>query len=63
MGNLSPLLAVRNIEKTIAFYTDSLGFEMGMPFPNVDYPEYADLSKDGMVLMEIPVAEHGIKSK
>ncbi|WAI00159.1 VOC family protein [Methanogenium organophilum] len=62
MGILSPLLAARNMKKTIEFYTKSLGFEMGMLFPNVDQPEYADLSKDGMVLMFIPAEEHGINA-
>lgn len=47
-------------EKTIEFYTGSLGFEIGMVFPNAEQPEYADLSKDGMVLMVIPAGEHGI---
>jgi uncharacterized glyoxalase superfamily protein PhnB len=63
MGYLSPLLAVRNMKKTIDFYTNSLGFKLGMTFPSPDNPEYADLSKDGMVLMFIPAANHGIGSK
>lgn len=60
MGDLSPLFAVRDMLKTIEFYTKVLGFEMGMAFPNADHPKYADLSKDGMVLMVIPAGEHGI---
>lgn len=63
MGDLSPLLAVRNVKKTIEFYTSTLGFEMGMAFPNADNPEYADLSKDGMVLMVIPANDHGISAE
>ena len=60
MGYLSPLLAVRDMKKTIEFYRDVLGFEMGMVIPDADNPEYADLSKDGMVLMFIPAKDHGI---
>ena len=60
MGYLSPTLAVRNIKKTIEFYKNSLGFEMGMCFPDASNPEYADLAKDGMVLMFIPAENLGI---
>ncbi|GAI12369.1 unnamed protein product, partial [marine sediment metagenome] len=51
MGAISPTLAVRNVKQTIEFYKNSLGFKMGLAFPNADNPEYADLSKDGMALM------------
>ncbi len=60
MGYISPALAVRNMIQTIQFYRDSLGFKMGMTFPNADNPEYADLSKDGMVLMFISAENIGI---
>lgn len=63
MGHISPLLAVRDMKKTIKFYKDTLGFKVGMVFPDADNPEYADLSKDGMVLMFIPAKDHGIGSK
>jgi len=63
MGYLSPTLAVRNMKKTIEFYRDSLGFKLGMTFPDVNNPEYADLSRDGMVLMFIPAANLGIGSE
>ena len=63
MGYLSPLLAVRNMKKTIKFYKDTIGFKLGMVFPDAENPEYADLSKDGMVLMFIPAKDHGIGSK
>jgi len=63
MGYLSPLLAVRNMKETIEFYKNTLGFKMGMVFPDADNPEYADLSKDGMVLMFIPAKDHGIGSE
>jgi uncharacterized glyoxalase superfamily protein PhnB len=61
MGYVSPMLAVRNMKQTIEFYRDSLGFKMGMIFPDAVNPEYADLSKDGMVLMFIPTDNIGIK--
>jgi uncharacterized glyoxalase superfamily protein PhnB len=60
MGYLSPTLAVRDMKKTIDFYTKSLGFRLGMTFPSPENPEYADLSKDGMVLMFLPAANIGI---
>ena len=60
MGVLSPLLAVRNMKETIEFYKNSLGFKVGMCFPDANNPEYADISKDGMVLMFIPAENHGI---
>jgi uncharacterized glyoxalase superfamily protein PhnB len=63
MGVISPTLAVRNIKQTIQFYRDSLGFKIGMAFPDVDNPEYVDLSKDGMVLMLIPAKNVGIGAK
>ena len=63
MGYLSPTLAVRNMNLTIDFYVKSLGFKLGMTFPGPENPEYADLSKDGMVLMFIPAANCGIGSK
>jgi uncharacterized glyoxalase superfamily protein PhnB len=63
MGVISPTLAVRNMKQTIQFYKDSLGFKMGMAFPDADNPEYADLSKDGMVIMFIPAKNVGIGSK
>jgi uncharacterized glyoxalase superfamily protein PhnB len=60
MGYISPTLAVRNMKQTIQFYRDSLGFKVGMTFPDADNPEYAHLSKDGMVLMFIPAQNIGI---
>jgi uncharacterized glyoxalase superfamily protein PhnB len=51
------------MKKTIDFYTKSLGFKLGMCFPTPDNPEYADLSKDGMVLMFIPAKNIGIGSQ
>ena len=60
MSVISPLLAARNIKETIEFYKTSLGFKMGMAFPDANNPEYVDLSKDGMVLMFIPAENHGI---
>lgn len=63
MGVISPTLAVRNVKKTIEFYRDFLGFKLGICFPDINNPEYADLSKDGMSLMFIPVASLGIGSE
>ena len=63
MGYISPTLAVRNMKETIEFYKNSLGFKLGMCFPDADNPEYADLSKDGMALMFIPAQNLGIGDK
>ena len=63
MGYISTTLAVRNMKQTIEFYKNSLGFEMGMAFPDADNPEYADLSKDGMVIMFILTENIGIGSE
>ena len=63
MGYISPTLAVRNMKETIEFYQNSLGFKMGMAFPDVNNPQYADLSKDGMILMFIPAENIGIGSQ
>jgi len=60
MGTLSPTLAVRDMKKTIEFYRNQLGFELGMCFPDANDPEYADLTKDEVVLMLIPAADLGI---
>ena len=60
MGYLSPTLAVRDMKKTIEYYTESLGFKLGMTFPSPESPEYADMSKDGMVLMFLPAVNLGI---
>jgi len=60
MGYLSPTIAVRDMVSTIEFYRDQLGFKMGMAFPDVGSPEYADLSRDGMVLMFVPTRNCGI---
>ncbi|MEA3324325.1 MAG: hypothetical protein U9Q37_04205 [Euryarchaeota archaeon] len=62
MGTLSPLLAVRDMLTTIGFYRNSLGFTMGMAFPDTDNPQYADLSKDGMSLMSTTTESIGIGS-
>jgi len=63
MGYISPTLAVKDMKQTIEFYKNSLGFKVGMAFPDADNPEYVDLSKDGMVLMFIPTKNVGIGSK
>ena len=60
MGYLSPTLAVRDMKKTIEFYKNSLGFKMGMCFPDANNPEYADFSKDEMVLMFLPAKNVGV---
>ena len=60
MGYISPTLAVRDMKATLDFYTQALGFNVGMTFPTLDNPEYADISRDGMVLMFVPTKNLGI---
>jgi uncharacterized glyoxalase superfamily protein PhnB len=54
MGYISPTLAVNDMKRTIEFYENSLGFKLGICFPDINNPEYSDLSRDGLVLMFIP---------
>jgi len=60
MGVISPLLVTRNMEATIDFYQNILGFTLGVVFPDLDNAEYADLAKDGMSLMFVPAKNLGI---
>lgn len=60
MGKISPTLAVRDMKRTLEFYQESLEFKLGMVFPGIDNPEYADVSMDGMVLMFLPAINLGI---
>lgn len=63
MGSLSPTIGVRDMKRCLEFYRDLLGFKLGTVFPGADDLQtagYADLSKDGMVLMLIPAASTGI---
>jgi uncharacterized glyoxalase superfamily protein PhnB len=62
MGYISPTLAVRDMKATLDYYVNMLGFKAGMTFPSLDEPEYADISKDGMVLMFVPTKNLGITS-
>jgi len=63
MGTISPTLAVRDMKETIDFYKNTLGFKMGMAFPDANNPEYADLSRDGMIIMFVPIKNIGIGSE
>ena len=45
MGIISPTLAVINMKETVEFYKNSLGFKVGMCFPDANNPEYVDLSR------------------
>ncbi|NIS17056.1 MAG: bleomycin resistance family protein, partial [candidate division Zixibacteria bacterium] len=38
MGYISPTLAVRNMKETIEFYKNSLGFKVGLVFPDASNP-------------------------
>jgi uncharacterized glyoxalase superfamily protein PhnB len=56
MGYISPNLSVKDMKKTLDFYTKKLRFLTGMTFPNPDNPAYADVSRDGMTIMFTPAA-------
>ncbi|MDY6908050.1 MAG: VOC family protein [Chloroflexota bacterium] len=60
MGAMSVLLAVKDMKETLAFYTQVLGFEMGMVFPDAEGPEYADVARDGMQPMFVPCQNVGV---
>ena len=46
---LSPMLQVKDLQETISFYTDILGFTT----TNSSYPEFATLCRDGVQIMII----------
>jgi catechol 2,3-dioxygenase-like lactoylglutathione lyase family enzyme len=46
---VSPRLPIRDLERTIAFYEDVLGFEAGDPWPEDD-PTFVLMRRDGVVL-------------
>ena len=57
MGILSPLLATRDMKKTLEFYERVLSFKVGSVIPDAANPEeYADFSKDGMIIMFVPAS-------
>ena len=60
MGYISPLMAIRNMQNAIDFYKDILGFKVGLVVPTEEGIEYADVSKDGMVLMFVPTKNVGL---
>jgi catechol 2,3-dioxygenase-like lactoylglutathione lyase family enzyme len=49
---VSPRLPIRDLERTIAFYEDLLGFEAGDPWPEDD-PSFVLMRRDGVVLQFI----------
>jgi uncharacterized glyoxalase superfamily protein PhnB len=52
MGYLCPTLAAKDVGKTVEFYRDSLGFKAGDVLSDQEgNAVWADVSKDGMVLM------------
>ena len=63
MGIISPLLAARDMKETIEYYQKSLGFKVGMAYPNINNAEYVDLTKDGVVLMFIPATNMGVSGE
>ena len=57
MPEISPLLGVKDMKRTLDFYEDKLGFKLGMVVPNRESPEYADASRFDSVLMFQNVAD------
>ncbi|HVY88719.1 MAG TPA: VOC family protein [Hyphomonadaceae bacterium] len=49
---VSPRLPIRDLERTIAFYEDLLGFEAGDPWPEDD-PSFVLMRRDNVVLQFI----------
>jgi uncharacterized glyoxalase superfamily protein PhnB len=63
MGAISTTLVVRNAKETIELYRNTLGFKEGIALSKSNNPEYANLLKDGMVLMFLSAKNLGIGSE
>jgi catechol 2,3-dioxygenase-like lactoylglutathione lyase family enzyme len=50
MASISPFFIVSNVDRTIAFYRDRLGFETGFQPPDRD-PFFAILGRDGAQIL------------
>jgi catechol 2,3-dioxygenase-like lactoylglutathione lyase family enzyme len=52
---ISPMLAVANMDETVAFYCDVLGFSVVKKFP-----EYAIVERDGATIHFMPAADESV---
>ena len=50
VGSMLPMLAVEDVKKTLEFYDEKLGFEIGTVSPSRENPVFADVSKFGATL-------------
>ena len=57
MGSISPFFIVRNLQDTISFYRDKLGFEITFAAPEGE-PFFAILRRDGVQVFVKEIGEH-----
>lgn len=50
VGSMLPMLAVEDVKRTLEFYEEKLGFEIGTVTPSRENPMFADVSKFGATL-------------
>jgi len=50
IGSMLPMLAVEDVKRTLEFYEEKLGFEIGTVTPSRENPMFADVSKFGATL-------------
>ena len=51
IGNrIVPSLMVRDLDETLDFYVEKLGFEVSGRYPEVGEPDWAEVERDGVVL-------------
>lgn len=51
MSKLTPVLMVKDVKESIAFYNSVFGFETTITVPNEDAPAFAAITKDGVEIM------------
>ena len=52
---ISPMLAVANLDETLAFYRDVLGFNVAL-----ESPQYAIVERDGATIHFMPAADESV---
>ena len=51
LTSISPFFIVKDLETSIAYYRDRLGFQLDFTGPDADDPSYAGVSRDGIGIM------------
>jgi catechol 2,3-dioxygenase-like lactoylglutathione lyase family enzyme len=50
LTSISPFFIVKNLQTSIAYYRERLGFQLDFQGPSGDRPYYAGVSRDGIVV-------------